>query len=339
MSYNPFPPANAANGGAVPAQTLLVGGSDGTDIRSLATDTGGQVKVLVENTPAVTLASTTITGTVTVVGDAANGAPVAGNPVLVAGSDGTDARSLSTDASGRLFIQEPNNVLLATTAESITSTVTSLSETAGVTGRCVVVTIKNIDTSQMPYTCSVRVRNTTNGITGNWQSVGLLQAAAYGTLYFNLPVTNGDTVVIDVIAPGSLVASKTDVTVVLVPLEIATLLRPDGRGMPLGAYVKESSVTSADVTAQAAVTGWQILVSSLIIAIVGTQAATIGYDTLTINGTSTPFALISGAVAGTLNAVYPQGLLGDPTTALTFKSGGAVSYTSYNVAVYDLVPA
>jgi hypothetical protein len=62
---------------------VLVGGSDGTDVRSMATDTSGRVEV---------------------VGAAATGAALAGNPVLVAGSDGTDARNLATDSSGRVEV-------------------------------------------------------------------------------------------------------------------------------------------------------------------------------------------------------------------------------------------
>lgn len=41
-------------------------GYDGTNVRGVLTDATGQLKVLVQNTPAVTLASTTITGNVTV---------------------------------------------------------------------------------------------------------------------------------------------------------------------------------------------------------------------------------------------------------------------------------
>ena len=47
---------------------------------------------------------TSITNPVTVVGNAASGAAVAGNPVLVGGSDGTDARTISTNASGQLVV-------------------------------------------------------------------------------------------------------------------------------------------------------------------------------------------------------------------------------------------
>ena len=47
---------------------------------------------------------TTSTCSEQVAGMAANGAAVAGNPVLVAGSDGTNARTLTTDSSGRTAV-------------------------------------------------------------------------------------------------------------------------------------------------------------------------------------------------------------------------------------------
>jgi hypothetical protein len=72
----------AANGAAVAGRPVLVAGSDGTNARTLATDTSGrQVEV----------------------GAAANGAAVAGNPVRVAGSDGTNARDLAVNTAGQLI--------------------------------------------------------------------------------------------------------------------------------------------------------------------------------------------------------------------------------------------
>lgn len=53
-SVTPAPdPAEAAVGAAVPAEAIQIGGSDGTLLRAVATDAAGQVKVLVENAPAV----------------------------------------------------------------------------------------------------------------------------------------------------------------------------------------------------------------------------------------------------------------------------------------------
>ncbi len=72
---------------------VLVGGENPSlVVAPLQVDASGNLKV------------TSAAGTTTVVGDAANGAAVAGNPVLVAGSDGTDARTIATDASGDVKI-------------------------------------------------------------------------------------------------------------------------------------------------------------------------------------------------------------------------------------------
>ena len=70
----------AANAAAVAGNPVLSGGSDGTNARSLLTDTSGRQIA---------------------VGAAADGAAVTGNPVLIAGQDGTNAQSLLTDTSGR----------------------------------------------------------------------------------------------------------------------------------------------------------------------------------------------------------------------------------------------
>ena len=65
MSYVP----NAAlgtPGSAVPAIAEQIAGSDGTDLRTILTDATGQVKVLVENSPTVTISGTVpVSGTVT----------------------------------------------------------------------------------------------------------------------------------------------------------------------------------------------------------------------------------------------------------------------------------
>ena len=44
---------DAAPGAAIPTNAVMVGGSDGTELRAIATDTGGQVKVLIENASAI----------------------------------------------------------------------------------------------------------------------------------------------------------------------------------------------------------------------------------------------------------------------------------------------
>lgn len=114
---NPLTVAGTAAGGsAVSGNPVLVGGSDGTDARTLSTDTSGRP---------------------TVVGAAANGAAVAGNPVLVGGSDGTDARTIATDSSGHPQIQPIGNGSVINGQAAVTASAANLGSNA-----CRAVTIK-----------------------------------------------------------------------------------------------------------------------------------------------------------------------------------------------------
>lgn len=131
----------AADGAAVSGNPVLVAGQDGTNVQSIHTDTDGDLQVDVLTVPAplsttgggteaaalrVTIAndstgvlsiddnggSITVDGTVTatssgdytVIGKAADGAAVSGNPVLIAGQDGTNVQSIKTDTAGELQI-------------------------------------------------------------------------------------------------------------------------------------------------------------------------------------------------------------------------------------------
>ena len=60
--------------------------------------------------------STDTSGRAQVAGAAANGGVLAGNPVLVAGSDGTDARNLNTDTTGHLILGAGTNGIGSLTA-------------------------------------------------------------------------------------------------------------------------------------------------------------------------------------------------------------------------------
>ena len=60
-----------------------------------------------------------VSGTVTTTGAAASGATLSGNPVLIAGSDGTNARTIQTDTTGRLEVTIQESA--AATTGSITS--------------------------------------------------------------------------------------------------------------------------------------------------------------------------------------------------------------------------
>jgi hypothetical protein len=94
ISGNAGASVDAVLGAAIPLNAILIGGSDGTDLRALATDTSGRQEV---------------------VGAAGSGSAVAGNPVLVGGSDGTDARTLLTDNTGQLKVLVENGSAIATT--------------------------------------------------------------------------------------------------------------------------------------------------------------------------------------------------------------------------------
>ena len=108
-----------ATGSAVPTSALFMGGTDGTNVRALTTDTVGRQVMVgaaaagaaaagapvsvsgVDGGGDVRSLSTDTAGRQVMVGAAAAGAAVAGNPVLIAGSDGANAQSLAVDTSGR----------------------------------------------------------------------------------------------------------------------------------------------------------------------------------------------------------------------------------------------
>lgn len=76
--------------------------TSGTATVVLTAGTGAQL-VAIQSMPPLPAGSSAL-GTVTSVGSVADGVAVSGNPVLVAGQDGTSAQSLLTDSSGRLQV-------------------------------------------------------------------------------------------------------------------------------------------------------------------------------------------------------------------------------------------
>jgi hypothetical protein len=108
----------------------------------------------------VTLPSNQSAVATTPAGAAANGAAVTGNPILVGGSDGTNARSLSTDTSGRLIVVPPDT----SAAISITANATSSGSITGLTGSGVAM-IQLTGT----FTATVQVQLTTDGT--NWVNI------------------------------------------------------------------------------------------------------------------------------------------------------------------------
>lgn len=108
-----------ANGSATVGNPVLVGGSDGTNTRTIQTSSAGAVIANIQdsNGAALTRGQKTMSvsfpvviasdqSAVTVQGGAASGSAVTGNPVLIGGSDGTNARSVLTDTLGRVFVNQ-----------------------------------------------------------------------------------------------------------------------------------------------------------------------------------------------------------------------------------------
>jgi hypothetical protein len=81
-------------GGSPPTHAMYAGGTDGTNLRGLKTDTNGELQVDILTLP-----------TATVAGTAADGAAVSGNPVRIGGKDGSgNTQDIATDTSGELQV-------------------------------------------------------------------------------------------------------------------------------------------------------------------------------------------------------------------------------------------
>ena len=93
------------------AVAITAGSGTNVDTRTEATN-GDHRQVVVIGDPSVTNGVATVStgGALSTLpaGAAASGSAVSGNPLLVGGSDGTNARSLSTDTSGRLITVPPD---------------------------------------------------------------------------------------------------------------------------------------------------------------------------------------------------------------------------------------
>ena len=98
----------AANGAPLAGRPVLVGGSDGVDVRDLSTDNTGKLNVNVQGTVPV---SGACPNPCPVIGTAANGAAASGNPVRVAGKDNAgNVRDLLMATNGAVI---PGNAVAA----------------------------------------------------------------------------------------------------------------------------------------------------------------------------------------------------------------------------------
>jgi hypothetical protein len=186
----------------------------------------------------------------------------------------------------------------------------------------------------MAFPVAVRVRDTSNGITTAWQLCPVQVAGGNACqLYFNLPVTNGDTVDIDLIAQGTVGSGATNVAVVLSPFSIPTALRPDGRSLPLiSQYVDVNATAPTTATVVSAVAGWRVLAAFIYIAAVASGSCSLAG---VLNGATAYLGFVTGA-SWVQVPLPPAGILLDANTAVSYTPPG--SGTGGSVFGYDLVP-
>jgi hypothetical protein len=350
-----------APGSAVPADVVMMGASDGTNAQRLLVDGSGYLEVNVK---------------AGAVGGAAAIANVpVGNPVWVAGSDGTDIRDLPVgvwssatgiknavliggidnatpssatlrglfvDTTGRLVVQQPPVQALAATAKTITNVVTTVALSPTLDGQCVAVTLENNLGALWPFNVCVRVRS--SGITTSYQNAGILFTATSVTLFFNVPVVNGGTVDVDIIAPGSIGANGVNVSAAVMPSPVPNELRADNRSLPLGAQTATLQFGGAATLIAAAPASWRILLAALFLTGGNTTAQATATIVTTVNG-STGNLLVQQATNTqnqnpSVSPIPPGGLMLDTATAVTVTwSGTSPIQDPFASAIYDLVPA
>jgi hypothetical protein len=121
-------PSVGTPGAAAPASATMVGGTDGTDLRSLLTDATGQLKVLIENSPAVTITS----GTVAVTESGAwNVNQTLGTPGFEAITDGTNGPAAVKAASTAAVATDKALVVAISPNNSITFSPSGTQTVAG----------------------------------------------------------------------------------------------------------------------------------------------------------------------------------------------------------------
>jgi hypothetical protein len=120
-------PSVGTPGSAAPASATMVGGTDGTDLRTLLTDATGQLKVLIENSPAVT-----ISGTVAVTESGAwNVNQTLGTPGFEAITDGTNGPAAVKAASTAAVATDKALVVAISPNNSITFSPSGTQTVAG----------------------------------------------------------------------------------------------------------------------------------------------------------------------------------------------------------------
>jgi hypothetical protein len=146
-SVNPLPitgsisatnPSVSTTGSAIPSDATMIGGSDGTNLQALATDTAGQLKVLVENFPATQSVSGTVTADIK-----GNGGTALDS---AAGTPNSQAVTIQGNASGVAVPVSVASLPLSSGAGSLLSgqgTATNSAAAIASSNPCKKVTVKN----------------------------------------------------------------------------------------------------------------------------------------------------------------------------------------------------
>jgi trimeric autotransporter adhesin len=215
-------PSVSATGAAVPADATMIGGSDGTDLQAISVDTTGKVNInnisgtvslptgastaanqtSVQSAPgtpqttAITIqgnasgVAVPISGTVTATNPSvsATGAAVPADATMIGGTDGTDLRAVSTDATGKLNINNISGTVSLPTGAATSANQTNGTQTTQINGggNTATVTASNalkVDGSAVTQPVSGTV--TANAGTGNFTVVqstaSSLNATVVGT--------------------------------------------------------------------------------------------------------------------------------------------------------------
>jgi hypothetical protein len=155
-------------------------------------------------------------------------------------------------------------------------------------------------------------------------------------------VTSGDSIAIDYTGPTALTASKMNLAAVLSPLQIATTLRGDGRGMPLNSQVASGSLTATGaVTIAAPGAGFRLMLGAYSLsALVGASVVQLSVQT-TKNGAAGQTVVLTDGVNGLSNlaGIFPIGEMSDPNTSASANITSTTGVvTATGVILYDVVP-
>lgn len=163
---------DAAPGSAIPTNALMIGGSDGTNLRAIATDATGQIKALIENFPS-TQAVTQST-----------------SPwVVQIGATGIFSHSLNQDGSGNIGINIENSPSVSVTNFPVTQPVSIAStiSTSAVPSSTATPVTPNV---QQALTGSAEVKASA----GNLYSIRAVNTNTYPVWVFVYNTTSAPTI-------------------------------------------------------------------------------------------------------------------------------------------------